>query len=71
VQLQGDSVDLQGLAVAFADPSVRVVHEDGEFLLEAEELEHLTHRSQVKPSAERLITRLNGPCGSGTRATRT
>lgn len=60
VQLQGDGVDLTGLAAALADGPIRVVREGGEFLLEAEELEHLSHRSQVRPAAERLITRLNG-----------
>lgn len=60
VQLQGDAVDLNGLAAALGDPPIRVVQEGGEFLLETEELEHLTHRSQVRPAAERLLTRLNG-----------
>jgi hypothetical protein len=53
-------VDLQGLAIAFSDGLLRVFEEDGGFLLEAEQLEHLTHRSEVKPAAERIITRLNG-----------
>ncbi len=59
-ELQGDPIDLNGLAIAFADPPVRVVEEGEQFCLEAEELEHLTDRSQVKAAAERLITRLNG-----------
>ncbi|MGH2356456.1 MAG: AbiV family abortive infection protein [Candidatus Limnocylindria bacterium] len=59
-ELRGDRVDLEGLAIAFSDRPLRVFEDDGQFWLEAEELEPLPHRVEVKPAAERLITRING-----------
>jgi hypothetical protein len=60
VGLEGEPVDINGLAAAFSDRPLRVMEDDGTFWLEAEELEHLSDHAQVKSAAERLITRLNG-----------
>jgi len=60
VELLGDTPDTAVVAALFTGPELRVLHDEGRFLLEAHELEDLQHHSDVLRIARDIVTRMNG-----------
>jgi hypothetical protein len=60
VELNGHSFDLEELPRLLTDPKLRVVEEDGRYLLEAEPFEALTQAAEVHAAAKALLPRING-----------
>jgi len=60
VELIGDAPDTALLAALFTAPELRVLNDEGRFLLEAYELEDFQHHSDVLRVARDIVTRMNG-----------
>lgn len=60
VELIGDTPDTALLAALFTAPELRVLNDEGRFLLEAYELEDLQHHTDVLRVARDIVTRMNG-----------
>lgn len=59
VELTGHEFDLEDLSATWSG-SIRVLKEDGRFLLEADEFENLGDAMEVRFAAEKLMTGVNG-----------
>jgi hypothetical protein len=60
VELTGHQFDLEDLPRWFTAPELRVVEEDGHFLLETEKFDGLHKSSEVHAVARELLPRING-----------
>lgn len=60
VELTGHQFDLEDLPRWFTAPELRVVEQDGHFLLEAEQFDDLHESAAVHAAARELLPRING-----------
>lgn len=60
VELTGHTFDLEELPQLLTAPELRVIEEEGRYLLEAEQFETLTEGAAVHAAAKALLPRING-----------
>jgi hypothetical protein len=60
VELTGHAFDLEELPRLLTDPKLRVVEEEGRYLLEAEQFEALAQGADVHAAAKAFLPRMNG-----------